>query len=197
MVRAVKAAVIEPMSETWLERSTERSGQVLLLPALCHRNEVDSEKLALCKTGLIDLRGPKKSFRALVGNFSNRRSQVAAGQVLGVAEEYVPRPVCISTAEEDSGSSWGHVVRKSSSHLDVIQSEDLLATLRPFSSMWNGALGDITAVKHHIPTEGPPVSSQPYRVLRRRERTLIMSYKECSKRTSLSLPLHPGLVRSF
>ena len=84
--------------------------------------------------------------------------------MLGVAEEYVPRPVCISTAEEDSGSAWEHVVRKSSSDLDVIQSEDLFATLRPFSSMWNGALGDITAVKHHIPTEGPPVSSQPYRV---------------------------------
>ena len=30
VVRAVKAAVLEPMSETWLELSTEKSGQVLL-----------------------------------------------------------------------------------------------------------------------------------------------------------------------
>jgi hypothetical protein len=42
--------------------------------------------------------------------------------------------------------------------------EKLLETLRPHSSLWDGHLGHIDAVQHHIPTTGPPVAAQPYRV---------------------------------
>jgi Reverse transcriptase (RNA-dependent DNA polymerase) len=42
--------------------------------------------------------------------------------------------------------------------------EELLDTLRPHASLWDGHLGIVDAVANHIPTTGPPVSSQPYRV---------------------------------
>jgi hypothetical protein len=29
--------------------------------------------------------------------------------------------------------------------------------------MWDGRLGEISTVEHHIPTRGPPIASQPYR----------------------------------
>ena len=55
-------------------------------------------------------------------------------------------------------------MRSQSGHLRVKELDKLLQTLRRHSTLWERHLGNTTAVELHIPTEGPPIASQPYRV---------------------------------
>jgi Reverse transcriptase (RNA-dependent DNA polymerase) len=58
---------------------------------------------------------------------------------------------------------WEADIRDSVPRLTEVQKYKLIETLKPHADMWNGKLGRISAVKHHILTSGPPVASQPYR----------------------------------
>jgi hypothetical protein len=87
------------------------------------------------------------------------------GQVIGISESVELRTVCATpigktVTEEDS---WEHIVEGSAAHLSPEQKLRLTQVLSPRSAMWSGDLGKITAVRHHIPTSGPPIASQPYR----------------------------------
>jgi hypothetical protein len=59
----------------------------------------------------------------------------------------------------------GRIVRIQATHLSSLEMNKLLATLLPHASLWDGHLGNIDAVQHHIPTTGTTVSTQPYRVV--------------------------------
>ena len=61
------------------------------------------------------------------------------------------------------GKEWETAIRESVPHLTDAQKDQLIATLKPHADMWEGKLGRISTVKHHIMTSGPPVASQPYR----------------------------------
>jgi hypothetical protein len=87
-------------------------------------------------------------------------------QVVGISESVESLYSCAVPAETPmfSKTSWEDAVAVSAPHLDQEQTKRLLQVLRPRSTMWSGTLGKILAVRHHIPTSGPPIASQPYRV---------------------------------
>jgi hypothetical protein len=64
----------------------------------------------------------------------------------------------------NSSDEWERIVRSHATHLSSLEMEKLFATLRPHASQWDGHLENIVAVQHHIPTTGPPVATQSYRV---------------------------------
>jgi hypothetical protein len=61
------------------------------------------------------------------------------------------------------GEEWESAIRENVPHLTDAQRDQLIATLKPHAYMWEGKLGRISTVKHHVLTSGPPVASQPYR----------------------------------
>ena len=90
-----------------------------------------------------------------------------SGQVVGVAEAQVVSHVFTVPAEvsnSNTSEEWESIVRIKATHLSSPAMEKLIAALRPHASLWDGHLGNIDAVQHHIPTSGPPVATQPYRV---------------------------------
>jgi hypothetical protein len=84
-----------------------------------------------------------------------------------VAENHEVTKICMVPHEVQSdfiGEDWGLLVRSQSGHLSIDEQDALIKTLRPHDPLWDGHLGNISAVQHYIPTEGPPITSQPYRV---------------------------------
>ena len=173
VVRAAEDTVLPPMSETAIALESTVEGLAVLRPPWQtrknRRNPQTAGHLSLLKSGVLELptrKSPsdKPTFLAAVGNFEEGPKFIRKGQVLGVAETFASTPVIAVPDESQSDPDWEETVRASSSHLSDSEVEELLTTLRPFGEMWSGNLGDIAAAEHSIPTEGPPLASQPYRL---------------------------------
>jgi Reverse transcriptase (RNA-dependent DNA polymerase) len=141
---------------------TDRSG-VSLIRAPRHRQDVTAQ----LKNGLYELPAPGSKFDCWVANVSSRPVALKSGQVNGVAEAQIVSHVFTVPAEQsnlNSSNEWESIVRSQATHLSSLEMEKLLDTLRPHASLWDDHLGIIDVVQHQIPTTGPPVATQPYRV---------------------------------
>jgi transposase InsO family protein len=155
-VRVAVAQAIPAFSETWIQVRTECAG----LSLLCATRRKD--RLVQVKNAVVELPSDDTAFRCLVANFGNKPFWARKGHVLGIAEPLNPLPTCaVSTAT--AADSWEDVVRQGVPTLAAEDAEKLLDVLRPHACMWDGRLGEIRTVEHHIPTEGPPIAAQPYR----------------------------------
>jgi Reverse transcriptase (RNA-dependent DNA polymerase) len=158
-VRAAITRAIPAFSEAWLTVHTNRQGLSVVYPP---RNK---DRLVQVKNAVVEVPGKAQPFQVLVANFSEHPLLVRKGQVVGLADAAQSYPACVlSSKDADSDTDeWSEMIRKTVSHLSEDQKSQLLQILRPYSSMWDGRLGEIPTVKHHIPTRGPPIASQPYR----------------------------------
>jgi hypothetical protein len=60
-------------------------------------------------------------------------------------------------------TTWQGIVKAKASHLKAQEFEQLLKVLESHDPSLGGLIGKIQTVDHHVPTTGPPISSQPYR----------------------------------
>jgi hypothetical protein len=95
-----------------------------------------------------------------VANFASHPVYLRKGQVVGVAESKESASICtvpVEQGKDQRDSSWEDTVRTQSNQLNVDEKDRVVHTLREHSSLWDGHLGNITAVEHHIPIEGRPI----------------------------------------
>jgi hypothetical protein len=125
----------------------------------------DRYRLVQVKNALIDIPELGQPFRVLVSNFGDQPLNVPKGQVVGLAEAAQSFTVCAVTAAEQKEKEvdWTEQILQTVSHLTDEQKSQLFDTLCPHASMFDGHLGEKSAVQHHIQTTGPPVASRPYR----------------------------------
>jgi hypothetical protein len=91
----------------------------------------------------------------------------AGGQVIGVTAGKAATKICMVHSEVESESNdqdWEKLVRSQNTQLSKSEQDRLITTLRPHHTLWDGHPGNITAVEHNIPTDGPLISAQQYRV---------------------------------
>jgi transposase InsO family protein len=157
VVRVAHAVTIPAFSETYVTACTNRSGLSLIRPT--YRGAHD---YVHAKNGVLELPLAGKQFECLVANFSNRPLTLRKNQVIGVSEGHTI-VLCTPARQDPDQGEWEGVLRAKLNHLSREEADKTFETLRPFASMWDGHLGKIEAVQHHIVTDGPPVASQPYR----------------------------------
>jgi hypothetical protein len=159
VVRAASICVVPALSEAWITVSANRKGLSVMSPTRYR------DRLVQVKNALIDIPELGQPFRVLVANFGDQPLNVPKGQVLGLAEAAQSFPVCAVTAAEQKEEEvdWTEQIFQTISHLTDEQKSQQFDTLRPHASTWDGHLGYISAVQHHIQTTGPRVASQPYR----------------------------------
>jgi transposase InsO family protein len=159
VVRAAKSGAIPAFSETWISVRTNRHGLSVIQPK---RNR---DSLLQAKNALTEVPENGQPFRILVANFSEFPMSIRKGQVVGLAEaaHSFPTLAIESVLQKNEESDWTDRVKGGLNHLTEDEQTRVLDTLHPHSSMWDGRLGEIPTVEHHIITEGPPIASQPYR----------------------------------
>jgi transposase InsO family protein len=160
VVRIAQAVTVPSFSETFVAVRTNRSGLSMIRPAYrC------SHDYAHAKNGIIELPPVGETFYCLVSNFSDTPLTLRKNQVVGIAEGQTLTFCTPSTSKEDEGRpEWENTLKQKLNHLPGEEASKSFEILRPFADIWDGHLGKIEAVQHHILTEGPPVASQPYRV---------------------------------
>jgi hypothetical protein len=159
VVRVAQAVSVPSFSETFVSVRTNRTGLSMVRPA--YRGSHD---YAHAKNGIIELPPVGETFDCLVANFSDKPLTLRKNQVVGVAEGHTLTFCTPSTSKEQRRPGWEETIKQKLSHLPEDDATKSFNILRPFADMWDGHLGKIEAVQHHIVTEGPPVASQPYRV---------------------------------
>ena len=159
IVRAAHAVTVPAFSETFVPVRTNRTGLSLIRPAYRAAHDY-----VHAKNGIIDLPPVGKTFECLVANFSVKPLILRKNQVVGVAEGQTIA-ICAPSSSSDNKAqvAWEETLKQKLSHLPPDHAKETFETLRPFADMWDGHLGRIDTVQHHIVTEGPPVASQPYR----------------------------------
>jgi Reverse transcriptase (RNA-dependent DNA polymerase) len=179
VLRVAKIRCLPAFSETWVEVRSNKSGLAVLRPSR-RRDHV-----AQVKNGVVEIPEGNQSFRCLVANFGSKPIELSKHQVIGVADS-VSDSTTFILAENvaDPDEDWEAEIRESVPHLTPEQQEQLLAVLRPNASMWDGHLGQISAVEHHIVTTGPPIASQPYRA---GPETRAVIEKEISRMTEMNV----------
>jgi hypothetical protein len=159
VVRVAQAVTVPAFSETFVSARTTRSGLSLIRPA--YRNSHDYVR---AKNGILDLPPVGDTFQCLVANFSDSSLTLRKNQVVGVAEgQNITICTPSSPGKDKDQPEWEATLQQKLKHLSPEQSRETFDTLRSFEDMWDGRLGKIDAVQHHIVTEGSPVASQPYR----------------------------------
>jgi hypothetical protein len=159
VLRVAQAVTIPAFSETFVSARTNRSGLSLIRPA--YRSSHDYVHV---KNGILDLPPVGDTFQCLVANFSDSSLKLRNNQVVGVAEgQNITICTPSSPVVDKDQSPWEETLKQKLSHLSPELSRETFNTLRSFANMWDGHLGKIDAVQHHIVTEGPQVASQPYR----------------------------------
>jgi hypothetical protein len=160
-IRVAFPRCLPAFSETLVEAHSNCSGLSVIRPSRQRTGFVQ------VKNGVSDLPVAGKTFSCWVANFSHHPIYLRKEQVLGVAENQEVTNICMVPNEvrsDGADNDWESLVCSQSDHLSSEEQDRLIKTLRRHSSVWDGHLGKITAVEHNIPTEGPPISSQPYRV---------------------------------
>jgi hypothetical protein len=103
----------------------------------------------------------------LVANFYKVPKTLVQGKVVGEAEAVSLWPEGKIEKElrkeATGGDEWEGPIHASVPHLTDIETDQFIETPNPFDDMWEGKLGRISAIKHHIITSGPPIASQTYR----------------------------------
>ena len=160
-VRVSSPQTLPPFSETWVSCNSQASGLSLIRPSRRR------DRLIQVKNGVKSLPPHRETFLCLVANFSDTPKEIVQGQVIGEAESVSLWPEGKIEQElrkeAKDGDEWEVAIRQSVPHLTTEQADRLIETLIPHADMWDGKLGRISAVKHHIITSGPPIASQPYR----------------------------------
>jgi Reverse transcriptase (RNA-dependent DNA polymerase) len=160
-IRVSREQTLPPFSETWVNCNS--SGQSLSLIKPSRRRDL----MIQVKNGVKSLPHKRDTFSCLVANFSDNPRTFSSRQVIGEAESVSAWPEGKLQKqirkEMCPGEEWETSIRESVPHLTEAQKDQLIATLNPHADMWEGKLGRISTVKHHILTSGPPVASQPYR----------------------------------
>jgi hypothetical protein len=159
-VRASSAQTLPPFSETWVTCRSQATGLSRIRPS---RRRY---RLLQAKNGVKSLPPLRETFLCLIANFSDKPKTITQGQVLGEAESFnlwPERKIEREVRTELDGNDWEEAIRASVPHLTAEQTAHLIDTLSPHADMWDGKLGQIAAVKHHILTSGPPIASQLYR----------------------------------
>jgi hypothetical protein len=96
-------------------------------------------------------------------NFLDNPAMVTRGQVVGVAE--VPPESCMMVSRTDQDTEPAVDADLEGLSLEVNEDErpKVLEMLKKHAKFWDGHLGHIRNVQHHIPTTGPPKRQAPYR----------------------------------
>ena len=162
-VRVSSPQILPPFSETWVSCNSQASGLSLIRPSRRR------DRLIQVKNGVKSLPPHRETFLCLVSNFSDTPKEIVQGQVIGDAESVSLWPEGKIEQElrkeAKDGDEWEVAIRQSVPHLsiEIEQADRLIETLITHADMWDGKLGRIYAVKHHIITSGPPIALQPYR----------------------------------
>ena len=160
-IRVSHEQTLPPFSETLVKCNSRAKGLSLLRPSRRR------DRMVQVKNGVKSLPQERDSFSCLVANFSDHPRTLSSRQVIGEAESVSvwPEGKLEKQIRQEMcpGEEWEADIRDSVPHLTEVQKDRLIETLKPHAGMWNGNLGRISAVKHHILTSGPPVASQPYR----------------------------------
>jgi hypothetical protein len=160
-LRVSSEQTLPPFSETWVNCHSTATGLSLIRPSRRR------DRLLQAKNGIKTLPPGRETFLCLVANFSETSKTLVQGQVVGEAEAVSLWPEGKLEKElrkEMAGcDDWEGPIRDSVPHLTDFEKDQLITTLKPFADMWEGKLGCISTVKHHIITSGPPIASQPYR----------------------------------
>jgi hypothetical protein len=160
-VRVQADKTLPPFSETWVTCNSPATGLSLIRPSRRR------DRMIQAKNGVKSLPSPFDPFVCLVANFSSNPHTIVQGQVIGEADSVSLWPE--GKLEKDirqeivGDKEWETTIRQSVLHLTAEQKDRLIQALSPHADMWDGKLGRISTVKHHIVTSGPPVASQPYR----------------------------------
>jgi hypothetical protein len=96
-------------------------------------------------------------------NFSDRPAIVTRGKVFGVEE--VPPESCmlVTRTYQDTEPAVEADLDGSSLEANEDERPKVLEILKKHAKVWDGDLGYIRNVQHHIPTTGPPKRQAPYR----------------------------------
>jgi hypothetical protein len=117
------------------------------------------------KNGVIELPPIGETFALVVDNLSAKPRLVRSRQSVGVAEPISQMSVVEEETpevyREEDLKSWRDTVDLG--HLPIEFQERVRKLLSKHQEMWSGKLGHINALRHHIPTIGAPVVTQPYR----------------------------------
>jgi RNase H-like domain found in reverse transcriptase/Reverse transcriptase (RNA-dependent DNA polymerase)/Integrase zinc binding domain/Integrase core domain len=155
-VKAAAAVCVPPMTELSIRVRSERSGLSVIRLSPRHRSPV------FLSNGLAELPVDEPCM-VWVANFSDNPVTLHRGQVIGVAEE--PPSTCFVVPPIDPLQSKDKAVRLEDIELEVSPTErkQVLKMLNKHERLWNGHLGHIKNVQHHIPTVGAPQRQAPYR----------------------------------
>jgi hypothetical protein len=124
------------------------------------------EKLGQTKNGLMELPPAGRAFACSMANLTDYPVEVQTGRVFGLVETVYSYPICtVSASVTETTPTWQEIVRSRASHLQSNEVQGHIQVLEGHDSMWSDRLGQIQAVEHHIPTNGQPISSQPYRAV--------------------------------
>ena len=160
-IRVSREQTLPPFSETWVNCNSSAKGLSLIRPSRRR------DRMIQVKNGVKSLPHERDTFSCLVANFSDHPRTLSSRQVIGEAESVSAWPEGKLEKqirqEMSNGEEWETAIRESVPHLTDAQKDQLIATLKPHADMWEGKLGRISTIKHHIMTSGPPVASQPYR----------------------------------
>jgi transposase InsO family protein len=158
-IQATETLLIPAYTEVVIAGKVNRCGLSVVRPTW-HR----TGRAVHAKNGVIELPPIGETFALVVANFSAKPRLVRSGQSVGVAEPISQMSVVEEETPEvyrEDLKSWRDTVDLG--HLPIEFQERVRNLLSKHQEMWSGKLGHINAVRHHIPTIGAPVATQPYR----------------------------------
>lgn len=169
-IRTKRKVTIPPISQTTVQAQCPTGGLCFFQNTL----RLATKHLTLMANGIIDI-FPHKPFNVLLSNFSPCSVHLSKNAVIGHALEVPERILTVqapkphlpqskeggetaeifgSSDKQDSQQSdtdlerWRHDVHIGSQEKSV--RKDIMSLLSGFASIWDGSLGKITTVKHHI-----------------------------------------------
>jgi hypothetical protein len=144
-LRAAKDQTLPPFLETWVSCNSHATGLSLIRPS--RRRDL----LVQAKNGVKTLPPSRETFLCLFANFGSSPKTLTKGQVLEEAESvslWQEGKIEMGLRQQmNTGDEWEGPIRDSVPHLTDVEKDQLMQTLTPFSDMWEGKLGCISAFK--------------------------------------------------
>ena len=121
-------------------------------------------RLIYAKNGVVELPRSGTYFSLIVENFSRKAKTVKRGQILGVASPLDSAQVLLTPSRNgnEPATEKENILAEGFNHLKHEVRREAAHMLSEFSDIWDGRIGFIKAVEHHIPTTGIPFASQSY-----------------------------------
>lgn len=182
LIRCAKRVILDPNSETNVLVSCDVGGTRLLEPML----DLYGKSMVTMANGVADVR-PRVPFVVRVANLSDAEVVIAknqrlgtavaspVGQVFAISFEGDPSPSDVKLEATKEAPQGGESTAEAPPRLTVDdldlkmlsdeQQRQVRNMLQPFSGMWQGQLGEVTATEHRIDLApgARPQFSQPYR----------------------------------